>query len=643
MTSIVIPTLGDLLQSITILPLQHSGLSIMRETRYSARQKRVRDNELVHEEPNYKEFEESDDDWSVDAQHDDGHDANTTVTEPPPRKKRATKSSQRDMSDPNDQLESSALVAPKSQRSSRKRQEVVVAVDLDSLGFVMEFLGHRELLTFTSTCKTLRDKLTMSMVVKSAMVTGNRNIRGRFESFEHDLRKRAIYLPSPLRLLRFANAKQCEFCSTRASDVLYRSGLMSCYSCRATLSQESFPRGGPILASDRVLYWGKYDHQRYEYVAQLFEPICVYGERVGPIATVELYQAMIDRMEELPNESISDIIDQVLPHDPALQEEYACFMEAREAVVELAKEAESIRRGERKVASLKAARNRLDKLEPVLEKLKTKLHAEFREFALERHVDEMSSTVIFACPLVKEMLARLVWAPSKVSDAELDGIATKLNNAFRTLSESELVEVKFLSSSDDPFDIQLRAVYNEMFPDTPSLASKLTQEVLDHIKADKLYDALCSIGGFKANKANFGSTLLRGVMKPLVKGSDIDLSKAAGAHWLMCHYWTSSDREVFAKASKTIDGMMEMAEAFLGWAASLEDSEQVFMDHCREAIYTRKEFILIRDGKFEKLLRRLRRSFLRNVAHNADNVENQNNVDAEDSDENVGEGDEDQG
>ena len=320
----------------------------MRETRYSARQKRGRDDESVHE-PNYKEYDDSERNGSVDS----NAGQNTPITEPPCRK-RATKSIQRDMLKNNDQQESSSLVVPESKRSSQKPREEV-AVDLDSLGLVMEFLGHRELLAFASTCKTLRDKLTMSMVVKSAAVSGNRIVTGIIASVERDLRQRSIYLPSPLRLLRLVNAKLCEFCCGRASEIQCRRGIMSCYACPAT---RTFPlprspsRAAAILRSSRVCYMSIYG-PTYYCTAEMFKAIgIVAGERVGPIATVELYQTMVERSEEFPNDSVSDIIDQVLPHDPALHADYDSFMRTRKTVVKLSKKARSIRRAERKRASL---------------------------------------------------------------------------------------------------------------------------------------------------------------------------------------------------------------------------------------------------------------------------------------------------
>jgi len=101
----------------------------------------------------------------------------------------------------------------------------------DALVHAMEYLGPRDLLRISSSCKVLRENITTSLVVKSAMIHG-----GHAKSTVSELYKlvqlMSIYVPSSLRLLRLVNGKRCEFCfQSRVNYVRSDVGVFACWTC----------------------------------------------------------------------------------------------------------------------------------------------------------------------------------------------------------------------------------------------------------------------------------------------------------------------------------------------------------------------------------------------------------------------------
>jgi len=84
-------------------------------------------------------------------------------------------------------------------------------IPLDAMVNVMEFLPPRSLYNIALTCKSLREMVTTKMVVQSALIHGG-HAKKTMEELYKLMKNQSIYPPSPLRLLRLANGKTCEFC-----------------------------------------------------------------------------------------------------------------------------------------------------------------------------------------------------------------------------------------------------------------------------------------------------------------------------------------------------------------------------------------------------------------------------------------------
>lgn len=79
-------------------------------------------------------------------------------------------------------------------------------LNFDALSLVMEFLGPRDLFHMAFTCKTLRNKITVPLVVRSAMIHG-RHAKKTIEELSRLMKVHAMHPPSALRLLRLVNGR----------------------------------------------------------------------------------------------------------------------------------------------------------------------------------------------------------------------------------------------------------------------------------------------------------------------------------------------------------------------------------------------------------------------------------------------------
>mmetsp|Transcript_12065 Transcript_12065/g.17324 ORF Transcript_12065/g.17324 Transcript_12065/m.17324 type:complete len:572 (+) Transcript_12065:75-1790(+) len=99
---------------------------------------------------------------------------------------------------------------------------------------VMEFLPPRSLYNIALTCKSLREMVTTKMVVQSALIHGG-HAKKTMEELYALMRNHSIHVPSPLRLLRLANGKRCEFCFLSGTNhVRPGLGVFACWDCVAS-------------------------------------------------------------------------------------------------------------------------------------------------------------------------------------------------------------------------------------------------------------------------------------------------------------------------------------------------------------------------------------------------------------------------
>lgn len=167
-----------------------------------------------------------------------------------------------DEEDYDDSMKPRAKKKPRSKKSSSSLSTTTMAttsVPLDAFNIVMAFLHPRDLLHTAFTCKSLRDMVSTSMVIKSALVHGG-HAKSTMEVVYALTSVYAMHIPSPLRLLRLVNGKVCEFClNDKVNHARPGIGVFACWACvtsRTTRSKRQLIRG--TLTKPWKLSWVRY-------------------------------------------------------------------------------------------------------------------------------------------------------------------------------------------------------------------------------------------------------------------------------------------------------------------------------------------------------------------------------------------------
>lgn len=108
---------------------------------------------------------------------------------------------------------------------------VMTELNEDALSLVMEFLALKELFKMAFVCKGLMTKVSVRVVVRSAIMHGG-NTRITMNDLYQLLKHHAIHMPSPLRLLRLVNGKKCEEClDAKVNHTRDGYGVFLCWEC----------------------------------------------------------------------------------------------------------------------------------------------------------------------------------------------------------------------------------------------------------------------------------------------------------------------------------------------------------------------------------------------------------------------------
>jgi hypothetical protein len=119
----------------------------------------------------------------------------------------------------------------------KTKQDMISSILLTSLGNIACYLEPRELFNFAYTNKELLHELSMSMVVSVAMFNGSDRQRRSIEMIFNQTSVGAIFLPSPIRVLRLINSVRCERCNNNVVLHVRHWGMAACDQCTSCMVQ----------------------------------------------------------------------------------------------------------------------------------------------------------------------------------------------------------------------------------------------------------------------------------------------------------------------------------------------------------------------------------------------------------------------
>ena len=187
--------------------------------------------------------EEEEEEEEKEEEHDDEEKANSKprAKRNPPRNRRVNDGDYTEQNDTEDEDDNDDSMKPRAKKKPRSKKSsstsssttttATTSVPLDAFNIVMAFLHPRDLLHTAFTCKSLRDMVSTSMVIKSALVHGG-HAKSTMEVLFTLTSKHAMHIPSPLRLLRLVNGKVCEFClNDKVNHARPGIGVFACWAC----------------------------------------------------------------------------------------------------------------------------------------------------------------------------------------------------------------------------------------------------------------------------------------------------------------------------------------------------------------------------------------------------------------------------
>jgi hypothetical protein len=441
----------------------------------------------------------------------------------------------------------------------KRSKDASLYINEDALGFVMEFLGPRELYRMAFTCKSLRSKVTTRLVVRSAIMQGGHAATTVRELYNL-MNNKSIHAPSPLRLLRLVNGKRCEWCNiNKLSYVRPRFGVFLCRPCLA----DQFTATVELM----VLLQFRYDQILG---AQSYAPLgntsaiwsrCLEqnGELCGPLVTL----ADIERMAHI-SASGESMVSELPP-----EQDYKEFVQAYDDSQEEAKAAEQYRLEKKERSRTEAAERRKKSSLQIVSKITDLLDDPWWQFALsntETGLTGKKPCLAFESPFCDELLRELMITPSKAKKSVIKEVAAEINRYLHSINERHLLDFSFLFD-EDPFEAALKRHCLGMFPDLKSV-------VLSPCADRRFFEMLMDGQMLEATELLFPEHPVR-----LLLSADPDLHPGFAMNvWdyedMRCQDDTSERRRrnrIFDACVKALEQLKKTVEEFCIWHESRDN------------------------------------------------------------------------
>lgn len=387
-----------------------------------------------------------------------------------------------------------AAKKPRNEHRSLIAADPSIKLPLDALGLVMEFVSPRQLYNLAFSCKTLRGFITTSLVVKSALIQGGPSKTTMTELY-NTLSMKCIPVPAPLRLLRLANGKRCEFCNrVRVNHIRPNVGVFSCSECA--------PFAVWVIVGD--------DNRAFQ-------------DASYTASSNVKYRLLCTSDKDQTCQEFNEAYNQTLKRSD-----------------EVAKE-----RCQKKAASReKAKQNKLANIDKMTEKLKQLLDEPFRNLVLKKRELQYTSgrrgIVRYDIVFVDKILEPFVKAPTKMRKKQLTENAQIINEKLSLLITTNFVSLEFLSH-EDPFEAALKTHFAAKFNDlksflemgthilqmgvdsTPAVVNRLDDYFFSLLEKSQLICALAYL--------NFNDLSFLFSVTPLTDVSDGDCGTLARTIW----------------------------------------------------------------------------------------------------------------
>jgi hypothetical protein len=354
--------------------------------------------------------------------------------------------------------------------------------DIDPLALdkILAFLDVKSLFRFSFSSKRFGQIVTHEHVVRSALISGGHAKRTASEIIELALKRKTLYLPTPLRLLRLVNGKTCETenCTALVKHIRPGYGLFFCWSCLVSRTVE-FKINHRFLQNERVA--------RNEYSKKAYVLIMPYSdtasERAGPILSSAAANEDDSVIASLLKEADA-MWPQKLKERVLLCLEQA--MEDREVIEKQSREQKKIRMDGKMIKAKKLAET--------LKELVSKT-CPYKDIICSYQecfdLQNQKATITFVCRFVDIQMRTLIVAPSKATRKKMKEIAAFVEASAEIIKSSGFLDFSFLEGdkSVSRWESALQRHLRESIQ--PEVVLKLIDmSALTNITQGNLFDAL---------------------------------------------------------------------------------------------------------------------------------------------------------
>mmetsp|Transcript_23451 Transcript_23451/g.46757 ORF Transcript_23451/g.46757 Transcript_23451/m.46757 type:complete len:568 (+) Transcript_23451:122-1825(+) len=387
-----------------------------------------------------------------------------------------------------------------------------VSIPTDVVIDIMSFLPPRDLLHTAFASKALRNAVTTTMVLKSAIMTGSPSVQKTMGDIRQLMSSRAIQAPSPLRLLRLACGTRCEICCVTAMKSTSKGlGMFVCWKCVNQGHFRHWNSQWPHHQASMHKFDALFDHPRVAF----HQPRSVMympskpmrdasGESIGPIVTFFDVKKMVAHSHGFS----AYIANYLYAPTPSVYDDF------KSAIIEvdtIKRERASREAMQRRIPSVSVPKYKM--IKKMLHKLAKLIDEPFREAALTRKFTTDAGTPNTMYPMIQMhvsfvdvLLRPYIIEPSSMKKKIRKKIATKINEIFRVILEKDFISLSFLST-DDLFERRLKDYFRDKFgnmkdliefgekQDQVDVYSRVDSDFILHVREDNFVAALLELNG----------------------------------------------------------------------------------------------------------------------------------------------------
>lgn len=324
---------------------------------------------------------------------------------------------------------------------SNKKRKVFHELPSEIFSLVLQFLSPRQILALASCSSMIMQYVTYELVIRNTVLAGGAHPVFNLNAVFRGLGRQAIYIPSPMRLLRIMNGRRCERCYRKTNTL--RLGLFICSKCvnELTYRERKCRHVAALIYDDRV--------DKHLGTKVLKTPfIKLGGTHVGPLVAHTDIKKVIEQ-----GDSLDEFLKIHQPYDPSVLQTMREVYQKAIAERQIINDTESFRRETKE-------KGKVRKIVNAIEQIKALLKGDDNVMAYSVSTDGTHCWLLYG--VTNELMKDVMNAPSRITKTKLQQIATSIDAAYSFVRTHGLHDFSCLSVND-PLQASLRQYVEQTY------------------------------------------------------------------------------------------------------------------------------------------------------------------------------------